>query len=124
MLTPEIMRSTECSPSHVHGEDKTLHCDDGKIKQHVDPDVSPVLSISQTGEQPESNMNSRLHVPRRLTTAIVRAFGMTQVEARCWFRRPHAAFGGQSPEDVAQTIEGIRRLVSFLETLNLSEVAE
>ena len=55
------------------------------------------------------------HVTRQLTTRIVRAYGMTTVEARRWFRQPSLELDGKTPEELAVTIDGTRMLVEFLE---------
>ena len=55
------------------------------------------------------------HVSRQLATRIVRAYGMTHVEARRWFRQPSQELGGKTPADLAATIDGTRWLVEFLE---------
>lgn len=55
------------------------------------------------------------HVSRQLTARIVRAYGMTPVEARRWFRQPNQELGGKTPAALSATIDGTRMLVEFLE---------
>ena len=59
-------------------------------------------------------------VPRAITRLVVRSMGMSPVEARRWYRRPNSVFGGQTPEEVASTVEGTRELVAWLETCELA----
>ena len=55
------------------------------------------------------------HCTRLLTARIMRAYGLSPVEARRWFRRPCADLDGQTPAHLAVTIEGTRALVEFLD---------
>lgn len=54
-------------------------------------------------------------VPRQLTQRIMRAYNLSPLAARMWFRDPCPALGQRIPAELAETIDGTRQLVRFLD---------